>query len=118
MTENEKTITVHLSFSQLRITLRKVGADYLLIVEGGDKPHVGCIVLAVPRPSLKKDDTVSCTSSVLNVTGHKDEILCRMLAEAVAKKYQAVAVCTGGFHVDNMTPAQIQEVCQAVKNIL
>ncbi|MBQ6397572.1 MAG: hypothetical protein IJI06_05425 [Oscillospiraceae bacterium] len=45
------------------------------------KPHIGCAVLAIPRPSLKSDGSMSCTSSVLNLSGHKDETLCRLLAE-------------------------------------
>ena len=80
-------------------------------------PHIGCAVLAVPRPSLKGDGSLSCTSSVLNLTGHKDEALCRLLAERACVHYQKTCLCTGGFHVDNMSPAQIQEVVEAVKGL-
>ena len=30
----------------------KIGEDILLYIQGGDKPHIGCTVMAVPRPSL------------------------------------------------------------------
>lgn len=56
-------------------------------------------------------------ASVINVTGHKDEALCRYLAEKVAAAADAVTVCTGGFHIDAMTPEQIQEVQAAVKHM-
>ena len=70
-----------------------------------------------PRPSLAGDGKVSATSSVLNVVGHKDEALCRYLAERAAAVHRCNAVCTGGFHVDNMTGAQIEELLAAVKEL-
>lgn len=33
------------------------------------------------------------------------------------KKYGVTVVCTGGFHVDNVSPAQIEEVIAAIQNI-
>ncbi|MFR3321812.1 MAG: hypothetical protein ACLTSZ_12630 [Lachnospiraceae bacterium] len=70
-----------------------------------------------PRPSLTGDGSRRATASVINVTGHKDEALCRYLAEKVAAAADAVTVCTGGFHIDAMTPEQIQEVQAAVKHM-
>lgn len=107
-------ITKKLSFAELTLEIKSVGEDILILVSGGEKPHIGSAVLAVPRKSLSSD-SISCTSSVLNVTGHKDEKICRDLAESFCKKYNAVTVCTGGFHCDNLTAAQIQEVVDACK---
>lgn len=106
-----------LSFAVITVYIRKLGADCSIIIQGGEKPHIGSAVLAVPRPSLTGDKTVSATSSVMNVTGHKDEEICRYLAETVAKKTRGTVVCTGGFHVDNITSGQIKEVMEAVKEI-
>ena len=112
-----KTIRVQLSFSELRLQFDRIGDDLCITVHGGDLPHIGCAVLAVPRPSLTGNGSMSCTSSVLNLTGHKDETICRLLAERVCVHYQKTCLCTGGFHVDNMSPAQIQEVVEAVKGL-
>ncbi len=109
---------IPLSFSNLTVSLRRVGTDCLLCLQGGDKPHIGCVVLAEPRPSLTGDGSVSVTSSVINRSGHKDEAICRALAEKVCRKYNAVTVCTGGFHFDGITPAQIREVVSAVEGDL
>ena len=65
----------------IEIQETRIGDDIVLILAGGDKPHIGCVVQAVPRPSLTNDGSISVTSSVLNLTGHKDEFLCRKLAE-------------------------------------
>lgn len=105
-----------LSFSKITISTEFLGEDMFITVAGGDKPHIGTAVLAVPRDSLKGDGSVSATSSVLNVTGHKDEVVCRMLAEKAAGKYKTTVVCTGGFHVDGMDKGQIEEVVAAVRD--
>lgn len=114
----EKTIEKTLSYTKLTVRLISQGADYLILLSGGERPHIGCTVLAVPRPSLRSDKKeLSSTASVINVTGHKDEQLCRYLAEKVAAGTGTVTVCTGGFHVDGITESQIREVVGAVKAI-
>ena len=106
-----------LSFAKLSVEMTRMGEDWLITLSGGEKPHIGCAVLAVPRPSLTGRGKRSATSSVINVTGHKDEVLCRFLAEEIAQKTGAVTVCTGGFHVDGITGEQIGEVMEAVRQI-
>ncbi|MDE6203821.1 MAG: hypothetical protein K2O16_15475 [Lachnospiraceae bacterium] len=105
-----------LSFTKIMISKKFLGNDLLIVVEGGDRPHIGTAVLAVPRPSLTGDGTISTTASVLNVTGHKDEVICRILAEKASKKYGVTAVCIGGFHIDNMETGQIKEIVSAIQN--
>lgn len=109
--------TIQLSFSALTLKRHWIGDDLLLEVSGGNKPHIGCCILAQPRTSLSGDGSVSATSSVLNVVGHKDETVCRFLAEKAASALNCTCVCTGGFHFDNITPEQIQELISALQNI-
>lgn len=106
---------VELSFARLRLRAERAGADYCLLLEGGSAPHIGCAVLALPRPSLWEDGSRSATASVLNVVGHKDEAVCRLLAERVAARKNAIVVCTGGFHVDGISREQIAELTRAVE---
>ena len=106
-----------LSFSYVELRAVFLGTDLLLCLEGGDRPHIGCTVLAQPRPSLKRDGSVSATASVLNLPGHKDEALCRFLAEELCRKLQVPVVCTGGFHVDGIQKEQIDEVMEAVHTL-
>ena len=108
----------NLSFSTLHLDIFPVGEDLSVLLYGGDKPHIGCTVLAVPRLSLSGDGSVSCTSSVINLTGHKDEQICRYAAETLCKKYQAAVSCTGGFHVDGITSGQIRELMEKLDVIL
>ncbi len=109
--------TVELSFSSISVAVSRIGEDYSLMVCGGGKPHIGCTVLAEPRESLTGDGHMSCTSSVLNLSGHKDEQICRLLAEETAKKHGVVVVCSGGFHLDDITEDQIAEVLAATQHL-
>lgn len=120
--EVEKTIEeikVALSFgTSIEVQISRVGEDIHLLLSGGTLPHIGCVVMSVPRPSLTGDGSVGATSSVINVTGHKDEVICRALSEAVCRRYNRLTVCVGGFHEDHLSGEQIAEVRQAVEEQL
>ncbi len=109
---------IDLEFTWIELKAVKIGEDISVWVYGGERPHIGCTVLAIPRPSLSGDGSGSVTSSVLNVTGHKDEALCRRIAEAFCKKYGVTTVCSGGFHMERITMGQIVEVIQAVEEMM
>lgn len=106
-----------LSFSKISMHITKVGDDYNIVLEGGEKPHIGCTVIAIPRLSLKGDGSISCTSSVFNLTGHKDEMICRYAAEKICAEKKAVVACCGGFHIDEISEERIEEVIIAVKEL-
>ena len=118
--ENKKVIrqTIPGLGTALTAEISQLGEDYHILLTGGTRPHIGCTVLAVPRPSLKGDGKLSNTSSVINLPGHKDEQICRYLAEQLAAQRNAVVVCTGGFHMDDMEPEQIRQVMEAVKKMV
>lgn len=107
--------TAQLSFGVLRAEATLLDGGCHILLYGGQSPHIGCTVLAEPRPSLRGDGAASATASVLNVCGHKDEVVCRLLAEQVASRTGRVTVCTGGFHQDDITPEQIGEVGTAAR---
>lgn len=112
----EWTVTIEKEVigTNLKVSAGKLGNDILICLEGGNVPHIGCVVQAVPRLSLKQDGSMSATASVLNLTGHKDEFLCRKLAEEICSKTGCVTVCTGGFHVDGISQEQIKDVIRIV----
>ena len=107
------TLRHTLSFTELILNITRLGDDCHLLLYGGERPHLGCCVLATPRPSLIGDGSRSATSSVLNAIGHKDEALCRLLAETVAADVNCTVVCTGGVHIDNITATRIQALHDA-----
>lgn len=103
--------------SYIEVSAGWIGKDILLCLEGGTRPHIGCVVQAVPRPSLTGDGSSSSTASVLNITGHKDEFLCRKLAEQISSRMNVVTVCTGGFHIDGMKRELIKEIIEVTEKI-
>ena len=115
--QEAKIYRKELSFSTLAASAAKLGDDYYIAVWGGEKPHIGCTVLAAPRLSLEGNGEAACTSSVINLTGHKDEQICRYLAEEAARRCGVAAVCAGGFHTDHITKEQIEEVLAAVREL-
>lgn len=112
----ERTIEKEINSTKLTVKITQVGNDFNILLYGG-KAHIGCSVLAIPRPSLQGNGKLSCTSSVLNVTGHKDEMICRYLAEVTAIKKNGVVCCSGGFHLDNISQDELKKIMEVIKEI-
>ena len=99
----------------LEVRAAFVGEDILVCLQGGERPHLGCVVQTEPRESLTGDGSVSATSSVLNYPGHKDEVVCRYVAEKISRELKRRVVCTVGFHKDGINVDEIREVQMAVE---
>ena len=119
MNENSGTIEAikKTGFAEIKASARRIGEDWIVLLCGG-REHIGCAVLAVPRPSLADPHKQSVTSSVLNVSGHKDEWICRKFAEDFCRKTGHTVVCTGGFHADGLNETQIREVLEKTDELL
>jgi len=104
--KHQVTAKVHVLDSGLTITLY-----------GGDKAHVGSVVVAIPRPSLQNQSVTSVTSSVINLVGHKDEDVARPLAEKMARTFGQVTVVTAGIHVEKATSEDITAIMQNVEEV-
>jgi hypothetical protein len=85
---------------EARVT--EAGEDVVIAVGGGQRPHVGCVVLAQPLPSKKPGKQWSASCSVLTIPPHKEEPLARGIATAVAEALGRVTVVTAGVHDDNL----------------
>ena len=92
--------------------VRLLGADVLVILSGGTKPHIGAIAVAHPRPSLANEEIVSSTSSVYNFLGHKDHVIAQRLAEMLSSRLNRNVVAVAGFHIDNISQEGISRVVE------
>ncbi len=79
-----------------------VGEDMVVAVGGGERPHVGCVVLAQPHPARGGDTKWSASCSVLTIPPHKEEPIARGIAEKLAATLGRVAVVTAGVHDDDI----------------
>ena len=93
----------------IRLTLQQAGRDLLVFLTGGDAPHVGSVIAAAPRPSLRGVG-MSATSNVINRNGHYDEVPGRRVAERLAASLNDYVVCACGIHVDGATSDEIDKV--------
>lgn len=95
-----------------------MGADILLSIWGGSMPHIGSVAITQPRPSLQqKMKKISCTSSVYNFTGHKDEAVARGCAEKIAAACNKNTIAVAGIHIDNAAPADIATILKNVDTV-
>jgi hypothetical protein len=79
-----------------------VGEDLVIAVGGGQRPHVGCVVLAQPQPAHAKNGEWSASCSVLTIPPHKEEPIARGIATRLAEELGRVTVVTAGVHDDNL----------------
>ncbi len=98
--------------------IKQIGEDLLLLVYGGEKPHAGSVCIAQPRESLKNKSKTSCTSSVFNFLGHKDEAIARMFAERICRKTGKKVIALAGVHVKNASYEEINVILENARKLL
>lgn len=91
-------------------TAMLAGEDVTVLIQGGERPHVGAVAMAVPRPSLNDPARTSATASVLAVTGHKDDELARAVSLHLAAELSCVVVVVAGVHIDGADEGDIEEI--------
>lgn len=99
-------VTVRDGSRRLGAMVVEVGDDVVVAVGGGERPHVGCVVAAVP--SVRRDGSgFDASVSLLTILPHKEEPIARAVAEAVCTGLGRVAVVTAGVHEDGLDRAGI-----------
>ena len=101
--ENKYKLLGSLIYTDSGITLHLVG---------GEKPHIGTIVVSYPRISLKDNEKISVTTSTINVSGHKDDEIGKPIAEMFAKEFNIITVVIAGIHVDNASEKEIMHLVE------
>jgi hypothetical protein len=91
-------------------SVRLIGRDALVSIWGGEKPHIGAVAMAQPRPSLKDAGVTSATTSVFTYVGHKEDELAKATAEILAATLNTNVVVTAGIHWDNLSSDGIQKI--------
>lgn len=94
----------------LEASVRRIGEDLLVAIWGGEKPHIGAVSVAQPRPSLRDPAVTSATASVICLLGHKEDDLAKAAAEILAATLNTQVVVTAGIHWDDLDEAGIQQV--------
>ena len=110
MESREFTVHTEETAYNLSASVRLIGADVLVAIWGGEKPHIGAVAVAQPRPSLKDPELTSASASVICLVGHKEDELVKATAEILAATLETQVVVTAGIHWDNLAPEAIQQI--------
>ena len=89
--------------------IHEVGEDLVVAVGGGERPHVGSVVLAQPYRSKDRPGEFSASCSVLTIPPHKEEPIARGIAVRLAKNLGKVVVVTAGVHEDGLDGEGVTE---------
>jgi hypothetical protein len=87
----------------------KIGSDVLFILGGGEKTHIGGILISEPGQSLK----------TIRLGNHYDYIALKPIIEKARDIYKTTIVATGGIHINNATKDEIKiiiENCISLSN--
>ena len=111
----EFTVVTNEGSYDLEAGVRLIGEDLLVAIWGGERPHIGAVSMAQPRPSLKDPEATSATASVFCLLGHKEDELAKAASEVLAAALNTAVVVTAGIHWDNIEPEGIQKVIRNSK---
>jgi gallate decarboxylase subunit D len=93
---------------KVNLERKELGDDLVYILSGGEKPHIGGIVISQPAKETK----------VIRIKGHYDVIVLKPIAEAASGKFDRKVVALGGVHVDNASQKEINRLVKNCKELV
>jgi len=102
----------------LEASAKWIGEDLLVAIWGGERPHIGAVALAQPRPSLKDPGRTSSTASVFCVVGHKEDAVAKKASEFLSAALNTRVVATAGIHWENLDEEGIRKIVQHVDSLV
>jgi len=87
---------------------KKIGKDRIYILGGGEKTHIGGVVICEPDKEPQ----------VIRLEGHYDDVVLQPIAEAACSKYKTKTIAVGGVHVDNATKKEIKILVRNCSDLL
>jgi CheY-like chemotaxis protein len=97
---------------------KDIGRDFLVAIWGGEKPHIGAVAMAQPRPSLKDQGRISATASVFCYLGHKEDIIAKDAAEKISSALNTNVTVTAGIHWDDINDSAIGQVVENSRHLI
>jgi gallate decarboxylase subunit D len=94
---------------QVNLTITDTGRGLQGLLTGGEQPHVGGVVLALPRPSLRGEGW-SSDVYLMPVPGHKDVDVARIMAETLAQELLFPVTITAGIHSDQLNSEELSKI--------
>lgn len=79
----------------------------IVLLQGGEKPHIGAVVLTIPHSCSADGKMFSCNSWTVPVLTHKDDEIAKPCAEKIAGITGKATVVIAGIHVQDARPEEI-----------
>ena len=114
----EFTIKTHKEAYNLEALVKEIGEDLLIAIWGGDRPHIGAVAVAQPRPSLRDKRKISATASVFCFLGHKDDLIAKEAAERISSALNTNVTVAAGIHWDDIDEAGITCVMENSRELV
>lgn len=93
----------------------KMGEDLQVCVYGGERSHIGSVVIASP---YQKDKRIHITCSTVTLPAHKDDLVAKLFASRLSQEMNIVVCCSCGIHYDKATKQQLDEIVEGCKELL
>jgi len=106
----KKTFSRQRSSFNASLSLQPLGDDLQVVIWGGERPHVGAVAVAEPRVSRTDPSRTTASSSVICLSGHKEDELARDAALRLAIVSRGAVAVTAGLHWDQLDADDIKEV--------
>ncbi len=90
--------------------VKVIGSDVLVAIYGGEKPHIGAVAMAQPRPGLRDPGITKSTASVFCFLSHKEDGLVKAASESISSRFNTNVVVTAGIHWDDLSEEGIKKV--------
>ncbi len=87
---------------------KKIGDDIIYVLSGGEKSHIGGIVVCEPRKDPK----------IIHLENHYDYVILEPIAKTACEKYKTTVVAVGGVHIDNASKQEIEIIIENCKELL
>jgi gallate decarboxylase subunit D len=115
----DKTFIKVKNSGRIGITLHaiRLGNDILVGIYGGDRPHIGAVAVGVPGSTADSVQVRTAETSVIALTGHREDKVTRDAAQRIALETGAVVSVSCGIHLDTITAEEIACVCSLIEDL-
>jgi len=114
----QKTFKRNRGLFQASLSMQPLGEDLQVVIWGGEQPHVGAVAVAEPRISRTDPSRTTASSSVITLSGHKEDELARDAALRLAIVSHGAVAVTAGLHWDQLDAHDIKEVLQLCDELI
>ncbi len=87
---------------------KRIGNDRLYILGGGEKPHIGGMVVMEPGKEAR----------TVRLGTHYDYMVLEPIAEEACTKYNVTVAAVGGIHIDDASKREIEIIVNNCKELM